>query len=51
MAEEFTEEGWIRANFEGGRVAYCQIEIRVTEAGPQPWQIRGSFGASTDDLR
>jgi hypothetical protein len=31
--------------------AYCQIEIRITEAGHQPWQIRGSFGASMDDLR
>jgi hypothetical protein len=32
MSQEFTEERWIQANFRGGRAAYCQIEIRVTEA-------------------
>jgi hypothetical protein len=37
--------------FGGVAPAYFQIEIRVTEAGQQPWQIRGSFGASMDDLR
>jgi hypothetical protein len=44
-SQEFREVGWINANFSGGRPAYCQIEIHVTEEGTPPWHIGSSRGS------